>query len=219
MFITKLPVKRPDRSSNTSRRNSTRFSKQSNELRSFVDLVKQVSGNYAFETIQRLELSRMKLNSMDKFRFLEWTSLVSLNLSHNNIRHIEGLYINSLSNMEHLDLSYNKIQEIPKDFLKRENSLRTLLLQGNNELNKVECIRNLSAVSNNLTHLCFQKRGGQDACPLCKNGKIGLYHALIFETCPKLRILDDGSIKVLKIYLKYEASPVDISKYCDENEN
>lgn len=211
VFITEASSKEIDRPSDN-RRNSS-YSKQSIELCNFHALIKRVSGNYDFATIQRLELTRVKLNSTSKFKSFEWTSLLSLNVSHNIIRHIQGLNLHSLINLELLDLSYNKIQDIPKEFINSENCLQTLLLEGNHELINVECIRNLSVVSKTLTRLSFQKRGGQDACPLCKcdNLEKDLYHELIFDTCPKLMVLDEGSIKVLKSYLKYKPAS-DISR-------
>ena len=132
---------------------------------------------------------------------------------------MEGLHLNSLPQLERLDLSYNKIQVIPKDFIQNGHSrLHTISFEGNNDLEDVECIRNLSVVSNTLIRLSFQKHGGKDACPLCirqininrnnnhKENKspeasAKLYYEVIFASCPKLKFLDGGSVEVLKSYL------------------
>jgi len=182
----------------TTNRNS--YAKESIELNGFIALVKRVSGHYDPSAIQILDLSRAQLKLMNCFQLLQWNSLISLDLSHNKIRSIEGLQ--SLSRLERLDLSFNNLKDIPERFISNSNNnLQSLRLEGNVELKDVECIRRLSIVSGTLTRLAFQRVESRDACPLCQCAE---YHALIFEVCPSLITIDEGSVEVTKSFFEYK---------------
>jgi Leucine-rich repeat (LRR) protein len=216
VFITESPLTNSTHQSSTTATSSSRrkssYSKESIEEQNFITLIKRISGKYEVETIQKLDLTQNKIHSFPKVQGFQWTSLQSLNLSHNKIRNMEGLHLDSLPQLERLDLSYNKIQVIPKDFIQNGHSrLHTIAFEGNNDLEDVECIRNLSVVSNTLIRLSFQKHEGKDACPLCQKNinrnksleaNANLYYEIIFASCPKLKFLDGGSVKVLKSYLE-----------------
>ena len=206
MFTTEVTVKDTHQSQSSSRKQRSYTYKETLELQDLAFIIKRESGDYDSSTIQRLNLSRIKqlhfLTSTKHLNVFEWNALVFLDLSYNKLTQLEGLNSNSLTQLQHLDLSFNHIQYISNDFLDPDNnSLISLRLEGNGKLRDVECIRNLSnVVSNQFTRLSFQRCGGQgqDACPLCNDET---YHDLIFDSFPHLELLDEGSVEVLNAYL------------------
>ncbi len=81
--------------------------------------------------LQRLLLDQNNISVVDEYVFNGIAdSLVSLNLSHNNMNTVpQGL--NSLNNLKYLDLSYNYINTVEHDSLRNLNNIRELYLQGN----------------------------------------------------------------------------------------
>ena len=74
-------------------------------------VIQKRAKNFNISTILRLDLSSTSLSAMNSSDLLLCSSLVSLNLSHNRIETIEN--IASLTNLERLDLSFNRITTVP----------------------------------------------------------------------------------------------------------
>jgi hypothetical protein len=212
MFLTQASTSKHGKQSNT-----TVEKKKSS---SFETRICQPSGVYESSIVQWLDLSARGMTCVKKFKTLNWTSLIELNLAHNKIRSIESLDVSFLPKIQRLDLSFNEIQEIPDNFFgsdsdrhNRNCNLQCLRLEGNFHLVDTNSVRHLGLLSNSLTRISFSGIGGADACPLCNRSDE--YLQMILEVLPKLVLLDYGSIQVARAYAECRQS-TSIMNNCKE---
>ena len=98
-----------------------------------------------FQNLHSLRWLNLAYNSLtnlnfDAFDYVGSLSFMNLDLSHNNIRHLQSnktSRYSSNSNIRYVDLSYNSISEIQPGFFEPINSVIKILNLSNNKIKKV----------------------------------------------------------------------------------
>ena len=195
-FITEIPP-------NDSECSIYKYESKENEAVT-IDLIRCTSGHYDLTHVSRLDLSRKNLSSMNglgtKFPL---PYLVYLDLSHNSIGILTDLSL--LENLEFLNLSYNSIYQHPSIVFNEIKKLEVLQLEGNKIHNINDSIPWLGRCTR-LRRLSFQRAQGQDACPICYEPN---YIQTMLTVSPKLTLLDEKSVVLLRQSLIYNIKPIE----------
>uniref|UniRef100_A0A0K0FF06 Gp150 protein (inferred by orthology to a D. melanogaster protein) n=1 Tax=Strongyloides venezuelensis TaxID=75913 RepID=A0A0K0FF06_STRVS len=90
--------------------------------------------------IEKLDLSQNKLRNLEINGFWHFPSLKNLNISKNRIYDIPGGVFRQLKNLELLDLSYNYLYKIERAYFSDLVGLKTMYLNNNNVSNISEAV-------------------------------------------------------------------------------
>jgi len=154
--------------------------------------------------VTRLDLASKDITSLSDLLTLSLPHLVELNLARNRISSIPRIGFIA-KNLEVLDLSYNRLEELPDGFVDMENKIRCLKLEGN-RIGTLETITRLRILSTSLTSLSLQRAGKSVANPVCENPHYG---TTILAVCPHLEFLDDQFLMFAELLSQAQTSMSD----------
>nr|XP_018669383.1 leucine-rich repeat and coiled-coil domain-containing protein 1 isoform X2 [Ciona intestinalis] len=145
--------------------------------------IKHLDGLQNALQLKSLDVSSNQLVCMTGLAHL--FNLRSLNLSCNSI---SSVYVDGLTNLVELNLSYNKIVILDcfDQFKVPESTLQVLLLHGNNISNLETVVQNLKGILS-LKHLVFKLDGDDAGNPVCREPG---YRARMLNELPQLTSLD-----------------------------
>ncbi|GAB6024503.1 defense response [Chamberlinius hualienensis] len=138
---------------------------------------------FSLEVLKWLLLARNNLSNLTNGLFDNKRWLEGLELQHNKINFTKGTF-RSLTNLKHLDLSFNHIGKLPADMFNSSKALRKLILSNNN----------ISVLPANLFNGLIKLE-----CLYLENNRLTTLTENVFNDLNKLQVLDLSNNQISQI--------------------